>query len=240
MKFNTINTLELSNICNLKCNYCVNKFIKDHPNRTSCIMSSDVFEASLKLIYYFCNKGTQREINVNGTGESTLDPDLIYRIKAVRNILGPHQQIVFSTNGVTMNIDLASQLAETGITRVDLSTHNMEAARRAAGILNASGLKGVITIGPAWPGHNWAGQLEPEYSLNNVQPLVCTPLSEGRGYVSAEGYVSPCCYDYRLLGAYGHVFDDDITEKEVKPYKLCHTCHQVIDVDIQKEYGFVQ
>jgi len=58
--------------------------------------------------------------------------------------------------------------------------------------------------------------------------MQCDPLIQGMGYISSEGWLTPCCYDYRLLGAYGHVNDKDLLEKEIKPYELCKTCHQAI------------
>ncbi len=56
--------------------------------------------------------------------------------------------------------------------------------------------------------------------------MQCDPLIDGRAYVQSEGDVVPCCYDYRNLGRIGHVFDQDILERELKPFALCETCHQ--------------
>jgi len=62
--------------------------------------------------------------------------------------------------------------------------------------------------------------------------IVCHPLIEGRGYIQADGNITPCCYDYRDLGKYGTVFDKDILQKEIKPFALCKTCHQQIPNEI--------
>jgi len=223
----TITTIELSSLCNLKCLYCISRLLVKHPDRKPGIMEDHVFDLSLIWLSRLCEQGTQREVNLNGNGESCLDPQLVSRIRRVKEIMGD-RPVAFSSNGVNMTEVLAKQLKGSGIDRIDLSPHSAYHARRAAYILNAAGITGIINMGAIISAHNWAGQLEPEHSIDCQIKIQCDPLIEGRGYISSEGNISPCCFDYRNLGMFGTVFDPDLLDREIRPYALCDTCHQVI------------
>ena len=223
----TITTIELSSICNLSCLYCVNRLLVKHPAREPGIMNHKVFNSSLYWLDKLCKQGTQKEVNVNGNGESCLDPMLVKRIDWIKVIMGD-RPVNFSTNAVNMTENLAKGLASTGIDRIDLSVHSPFHTRKAIQIMKKARLTIGINPGAIIMSHNWAGQLEPENSVEMHFTLPCDPLIEGRGYIQSEGNVTPCCYDYRNLGVFGHVFDDDLLEREIKPYELCTTCHQVI------------
>jgi hypothetical protein len=239
----TITTIELSSACNLACKYCVSRMLMKHPARTPGIMSDDVFEASIRLLRTLRERGTQCEVNLNGNGESLLDPQIVSRAAAVCETMGASGVVQFSTNGILLTRQLATGLRDAGIKRVDVSIHSPYHARRAMHILMAAGIPGQVTAGAVFQPHNWAGQLEPEHSVADEhlpQKFPCHPLMEGRGYISSEGHVSPCCFDYRLLGAFGHVMDDDLMEKPIRPYSLCHDCHQEIPAYLQDEEDFEQ
>ena len=239
MKLRTITTIELSNICNLSCKYCINRLLVKYPLRTPGIMPDDIFNASLNILSELCRKGTQQEVNLNGNGESTLDPKLVERIKKTKKVVG-NRAVCFCTNGVNMDVDLAKQLKNSGVNLITLSPHSPFHARRAAHVMAGNGLNPHVNFGAICASHNWAGQLEPENSINCMLSNDCKPLAEGRGYISSEGWISPCCYDYKLIGNYGHVINLDILQKDVKPYNLCHTCHQKISKQIQEQYKFTQ
>ena len=228
----TITTIELSNICNLSCRYCVNRLLITHPKREAGIMTDSVFEASLELLKQLCDRGTQQEVNVNGTGESCLDPDLVERILRVKEVMGD-RPVMFCTNGVNITPELAGRLKYSGIDRVDISVHSPFHARRAAEIFNEIEFKVQYALGVLVAPHNWAGQLESENQYSILPSIPCTPLIEGRGYILKEGRITPCCYDYKNLGVFGSVFDNDILDKEVKEYSLCKTCHQEIPEEIR-------
>lgn len=239
MKLKTITTIELSSLCNLSCKYCINRLLVKHPMRSPGIMTGEIFNASLDILKKLCLNGTQQEVNLNGNGESTLDDQLIKRIKKTKEVIG-NRTVTFCTNGVNMTAKLAEKLKNVGLDMISLSPHNLFHARKAAHLLADSGFTPFINFGSICASHNWAGQLEPENSIDCKLKNDCKPLEEGRGYISSEGYISPCCYDYKLIGVYAHVLDDDIFEKEVAPYSLCHMCHQRINKDLQKQYNFVQ
>ena len=221
----TISTIETSSVCNLSCLYCVNRLMLKN-GRTPNIMTDEIFECSLYWLQKLVDAGTQKDINMNGNGEPTLDSQLCVRIKRVKEIIGNTAKVCMSTNGITMSPQLAKDLKETGIDFIDLSTHSPLHSRRAAQMMHLAGLHGFVTHGPVAPGHNWAGQLEPEHSIPVLPKMACDPIIEGRGYISSDGDVTVCCYDYRNLGAYGHVSDSDLNQKEIKKFVLCATCHQ--------------
>lgn len=227
MKITTVTTIELSSLCNLACSYCINRLLIKHPARKPGIMSEMVFQQCVKLVKTLTDRGTQKELNLNGNGESLLDPQLVERIAKLRKTLGDEIKIQLSTNATLLTPQLAADLKGAGITRVDLSPHKSDAVRKARFYLMEAGIGGVINPGPLVMSHNWAGQLEPENSIPlPPQGLKCDPLIDGRAYIQSEGDVVPCCYDYRNLGRIGHVFDSDILERELKPFELCETCHQ--------------
>jgi MoaA/NifB/PqqE/SkfB family radical SAM enzyme len=83
----TITTIELSNACSLSCPYCVNRLMRKH-GREYGIMDEATFERSLYWLQMLCDLGTQKEVNLNGNGESLLDPQIPERIRRVKDIMG--------------------------------------------------------------------------------------------------------------------------------------------------------
>jgi len=231
----TITTIELSNICNLKCQYCINRLLVKHPSRKPGIMTDWVFDKTLELLQELVNRGTQNEVNMNGDGESFLDPQLIKRVKRTKEVIGS-RHVCMCTNGVNMTYEVCKGLKDAGMDQLDLSPHSVPHARKAAQIMMQVGIPGVINDGIITHSHNWAGQLEPENQIECRVNLLCFPLMEGRGYVLTEGNITPCCYDYRNLGVFGSVFDDDILDHPIRPFELCKTCHQKIPAELMAEF----
>lgn len=228
---NTITTIELSNVCNLNCLYCINRHLVIHAARVPGIMTSHVFDRTLDLLAELVLRGTQREVNLNGNGESTLDLRLVKRVRRVKDVMGRNLSVGFCTNGVNMTERLAKELCEAGLDKIDISIHSSYHTRKALGMLAKSGFKYeqvTVALGAVIMSHNWAGQLEPEHAMPYVAGRPCEPLLQGRGYVLKEGNITPCCYDYRNLGVFGDVFDENILDRTPLKFELCNTCHQSI------------
>jgi hypothetical protein len=235
MKINTITTIELSSVCNLECEYCINRLLVEHPARKPGIMTDAVFDRCVEVVKELVDRGTQKEINLNGNGESLLDPLLVRRIDKLRKSIGENATIMLSTNGTLVNRELAAALKSAGLTRIDVSPHKPAVARKVIHYLAEAGLNGVVNWGLIGQSHNWAGQLEPENRVPvEPQGVVCYPLLIGAGYVQSEGDVVPCCYDYRNLGWIGHILDDTILDRPIKQYALCKSCHQIIAEKVVK------
>lgn len=226
----TITTIELSNICNLECRYCINRLIGP-PERVRGIMSEQIFNLSLVWLKILCDKGTQKEVNLNGNGESCLDMDLPERVRRVKSIVGKGM-VILGTNGVNMTLELMKDLKKAGLDKLDLSPHSAYHVRRAIMMMREIDMPGGLNFGPMTKSHNWAGQLEKENCIEINFSIPCTPLIEGRGYIQKEGKVSPCCYDYRNLGVFGDVRDEHLLEMPIRPYSLCGECHQEIPEEI--------
>lgn len=232
----TITTIELSSICNMVCSYCINRLLVKEPTRQPGIMSDDVFNASCELLKKLVKRGTQKEVNLNGNGESLLDAQIFDRIATIKAIMQGYNSVQLCTNGTLLNSSIAKQLKASGIDRVDVSPHNVAATRKAIFMLQAAGIGGYVNNGVISQSHNWAGQLEKENSIGICPDILCLPLIEGRGYIQSEGNLSPCCYDFRNLGVFGHVFDDDILDKLISPFELCTSCHQKIPESIINQF----
>jgi hypothetical protein len=203
-------------------------------------MSDEVFDRSLYWLIKMCEAGTQQEVNMNGTGESFLDPQMFSRIRKVKDVMGKDRRVSMSTNGLIMTDEIAQNLHASGLDDITLSVHRTEASRLAGQMLATNHVKGTFNFGAVNQPHNWAGQLERSQQVRILPDIVCHPLIEGRGYISVEGYVSPCCYDFKLLGVFGSVFDADLDQKEIKPFVLCPQCHQLIPDEIAHAYGVEQ
>jgi hypothetical protein len=133
---------------------------------------------------------------------------------------------------VNLTYEMAVKIKDAGIDQFDVSPHSPFHARKAVQIMAKTGLRGIVNFGTILAPHNWAGQLEPENSVDYVRPIPCDPLIEGRGYIQREGNLSPCCYDFRNLGTFGTVYDEDLLEKDIKPFALCRLCHQVMPGEV--------
>lgn len=236
----TITTIELSNDCQLACRYCVNRDMEKKAFRKRQIMSEEIFDRSLFWLKKLCDAGTQQEVNMNGTGESFLDTQLFSRIRKAKEIVGKDRRVSMSTNGLIMSDDIARTLLASGLDDITISVHRTEVARLAGQILATNHVKGTFNFGAVNAPHNWAGQLDKSQNVRILPDIPCHPLIEGRGYISVEGNVSPCCYDYRLIGVYGTVLDSDLDKKEIVPFDLCQHCHQLIPDEIAKAYGIEQ
>ena len=223
-------------MCQLKCRYCVNRLIRKEPTREYGIMNDATLDATLSILKTLVDRGTQAEVNMNGNGESCIDTRLPKRIRAVKDIVGNDRTVQFCTNGVNMTRELAGKLKDSGVDRIDISIHDIFHARKCADIFEEFQINGLFAAGALMSPHDWAGQMEPENRLKVRAKAKCDPLIEGRAYVQSEGTISPCCYDFRNLGTIGTVFDENILERFVRPYELCHSCHQIIpDNIIEKE-----
>jgi hypothetical protein len=228
MRITTITTIELSSACNMACLYCVNRLMEKTSDRKPAIMSDEVFDRSLFWLKRLVERGSQGEVNLNGNGEPLLDPQIVDRIKQTRRAVGPAVKVQFSSNGVLVTKEIAEALKESGIDEVHLSIHSLYHARRAAHLLMDAGVMMRANFLTLISAHNWAGQLEPEHCIpeGRLPILPCDPLERGRAYIQAEGDVVPCCYDYRNIGRFGSVFDNDLLQRDYGRFSLCDTCHQ--------------
>ena len=221
MTIHTINTIEVSTLCQLKCKYCINPLMKDKG-----IMTEDIFEQSLYWLEILCRRGTQQEVNMNGNGEATLDPNLPRRVRKVKDIVGD-RTVELCSNAVGVTREMVIELLDNGLDKFDLSPHNPYEVRRLVSETHDLKINGIINMGSFTASHNWAGQLPEQYQIKMTYTLPCLPMIEGRAHILSDGKVVPCCYD-RGMGLIGTVFDDDLLSRPLNKFELCKTCHQII------------
>jgi hypothetical protein len=199
--------------------------MKDN-GRDRGIMSDTIFDLSLELLRKTVDLGTQRELNLQGNGEPTLDKQLPARARRAKDILGD-RKLRMCTNGIGVTRELLIKLMDSGVDQIDVSPHSPYHLRKLAPIFQELKIMSVINLGAITQPHNWANQIEEEHRVPevNLPRLACSSLLEGWGYISIEGFISPCCYDYLLEGSMSHVSDENALECYIEPYGLCENCH---------------
>lgn len=221
MKIQTINSIETSSLCNNKCEYC--PYPEQHKHRETGLMSMEVFEAALGLVRACVGAGTQRELNLFGVGEPTLNPNIVEMVRMARRVLPLRLPVHLNTNGNTMTEALARDLKDAGVSEIDITGHNARAAAKTIRIFQKVGIRGQLSLDFITGPNNWAGQVdwfEPEYHAG-----LCPWLNRGQVMVMSNGDVTRCCLDAFGKGVFGTVFDTDIMNREITPFELCRTCH---------------
>ena len=220
MKITTINTIETSSICDNRCEYCPAKDQGKH--RPVGFMDMDTFHAALEWVRIFSDRGTQRELNLFGVGEATLNPNIVEMVRLARIVLPEALPVHLNTNGNTFTEEMAWVLKDAGISEIDITGHDHRATARTIKILKAVGIPGRVSYDFALQPNNWAGQVEwfePDYSYP------CPWLHRGQVMVMSDGRITRCCIDAFATGILGSVFFN-LDLLDVTAFDLCRNCHQ--------------
>lgn len=217
-----IHQVELTSRCNLRCVYCVHPIMP----RPKMDMSHETFLACLHHAKIYVQRGTQREFNLCGIGESTLHPRFAEYVGMARRALGNKVDVVFATNGLEVTEELAAAIAPFK-PKIGVSLHRPEKAGPAIEILKRYGLVAWIGSDAATHAVDWAGQVKWHVSVGAIH---CPWVSHGRVFVLADGRMSACCFDGDGSGVFGSIETFDETVHRTAPYKLCPTCHQTLDI----------
>lgn len=215
-----IHQIEITSHCNLACRYCIHKKMP----RPKQHMDRPVFERALELAARCVRDYRQNELNLAGTGESTMHPDIIEWVGMARKAVGRSCRLVFATNGVSMTDEIAEGIAPYG-PDVYVSMHRPEVAKHARDRLMKLGILAGVSSDPTEATVNWAGQVK-GYEVT-AAPTPCPWIPGGWVIVLSDGRLSTCCFDGDGSGVVGTVWDD-IDTLSVQPYKLCETCHQTL------------
>lgn len=214
-----IRSIEASSRCDLACVFCV------HPrmSRPKVDMSEEHWRAALDWVRFFVQRGTQGEINISGTGEPTLHPDLPRFCTELRAIIGPDVPLLFTTNGKGLTEELVAAVAPAK-PRVCVSAHHAFLAGPAAVLLHKYGLLRSISFDPVLYPQDWAGQVQ---WAHPPQPLVvCAPLRDGLGFIAADGSLLTCCQDTSNESKIGDVLDAPNVETMMRDWRVCPKCWQ--------------
>lgn len=226
-KITTINTIEISSVCDNACEYCPASVQGQH--RKTGFMSDSVFEKAIYWVKHFCREGSQLELNLFGVGEPCLHPKVVELVRYARNELPFQQNIHLNTNGNRMTTELARQLKDAGITAIDITAHNARSAAKTIRIFRETGIHGKVSLDFITQPNNWAGQVDwfkPDYHKVVQQGNVCPWLSRGQIMVMSNGDITNCCIDAFAQGVFGTVFYD-LTKLEVTEMPLCKKCHHI-------------
>jgi hypothetical protein len=233
MPVNTINSIEVSSLCNNTCPYCPAKDQAKY--REVGLMDMDIFMLALGWVEYFVQHGTQQELNLFGIGEPTLNPNLPEMIYQARYIMPLRLPIHINTNGqwcdkhtfliTERERNYAESLLKAGITEIDITGHDAMLTAKAIRVLQFIGISGRLSFDYIIAPNNWAGQVQwfnPIYDAGH-----CPWLMRGQVMVMSNGDVTRCCIDAFATGVFAHVRDLDLQDKRVTPFALCNTCHHM-------------
>lgn len=221
MKITTINSIEVSSICNLSCPWCPARLQSDF--RPVGFMSRDIFEKTIEWVGYYARQGTQQEINLFGVGEPTLHKDLVEFVQYAHNNLPLRMKLHLNTNGLLMTEDLARQLKNAGIKSIDVTGHKARETAKTIRIFEKVGIPFKVSFDPILAPNNWAGQVdwfEPHYPT----PYPCPWINRGQVMVMSNGDITRCCLDAFGKGIMGTIFDD-LKNMNVTEFELCKACH---------------
>ena len=144
MKITTINTIEISSLCDNNCEYCPAQSQSKH--RITGLMKQGVFEKAISWVKYYCTQGSQLELNLFGVGEPTLHPQLAEFVAYARHKLPFRQNIHLNTNGNRMTREIARDLKNAGITAIDITAHHAKSAAKTIRYFKEIGIHGRVDI----------------------------------------------------------------------------------------------
>ena len=193
-------------------------------------MSMEIFEKAIEWVAYFCKQGTQREINLFGIGEPTLNPNLAKMVQYARNKLPIRQIIHLNTNGKLMTENLARNLKDAGITGIDITYHGDPLpVARTIELFRKLGINGQLSVDPVTRPNNWAGQVD---WFESPVRYLCPWLDRGQVMILSDGDITTCCLDAAKKGIIGSI-NDDLSKLRTQPFELCRKCHQIVPERMQ-------
>lgn len=214
-----VHQIELTTRCNLRCRYCPSpQKLRAHED-----MTWETFEAALALVAFYVQQGTQGELSLTGIGESLLHPRFVEAVARSRETIGPHRDLVVTTNGLGLTDTLCAALSPHK-PKVFVSLHRPEKAGPAVEAAKRAGIFAGANPAPSISAFNWAGQVRWHVSAPRT---VCEYLRLGWVVVLVDGSVTTCCLDATGAGVVGTVRDDPDTLR-LAPYGLCAGCHMEV------------
>lgn len=206
-----IYAIEISNKCNLTCNYCPHKIQK----RQKGFMNLEDFKQTLTLV----KELKQDKLTLHNFGEPLLHPQLEEFIKLSKEVV---PNVNLSTNGVLLTRDKAIKLKEAGLDELYFSEHNKALTKKVIDACEGLNLLKSVRSN-FW--HDWAGTapLKKDEIIVKVNP--CVFLKYNWVAVLWDGRVSSCCMDVEGIGVIGHINEENILTKNSKVFNLCKNCH---------------
>lgn len=207
--------IELSNYCNLTCDYC------PHVNqkRKKGLMSLETYKKTIELV----KRLGQKQVFLHNFGEPLMHPQLDLFIQyAVRNGLEPD----FFTNGVLLTKKRLLELYYSGLRNISISEHTEGMHQKIASMIKQIGLDIKITNVFYYHDnrHDWGGQVNETGYLHARNPNPCIFEMNDAFVVLWDGQINTCCISVEdqlditvddLLGGRRYSFNK---------IKLCQDC----------------
>lgn len=190
-------------------------------------MSEDVYLAAMDWVRHFAARGTQREVNLAGIGESTMHPHFVRYVALARDAIGEAGDITMATNGLLITDELATALRPFR-PRIWVSMHRPEKAGPAIEVLKRAGLLAGVSADPSLASIDWAGQVN--WHVSAAPHMACDWIVNGRAFLMADGRVSACCLDADGSGVFAELPHNALDQEFTSPYSLCRGCHLDIRV----------
>lgn len=121
--------LFVGDICNFKCNYCIQSLPESHPEKKHLVREFMPYEYCVKVIdslKMFPNK--IKNLTIHGNGEPTLNPDLPKMIEYVAKS-NTCERIQIITNGTKLTPELSKKIIDAGLTRIIISIQGVTEER---------------------------------------------------------------------------------------------------------------
>lgn len=229
MKIKSIQQIEMSSECNLRCKYCVHRSMP----RSKDNMSEENWRKSMDLVRHYVDAGTQGdELNIVGIGESLMHPNFVEYAAEARSVIGWDRRLVITTNGLLVTEEIADALVPLRPT-IFVSAHRPEKAGPAIEILKQRNIIAGVSFDPSISAVDWAGQVD---WFVSAPESMCPWVVNGHGFIMADGRISTCCFDSTGEGVIGTV-DSDPDELVTAPYSLCEGCHQKHPAQVFAVFG---
>lgn len=223
MKAQTIMNIEVSALCNLKCQYCMSPLQNQY--RRTGLMDRKTFEKCIEWIKLFIQKGTQLEINLFGVGEPLMNSNLAEYTRSLRDQVPLCVEIHTNTNGGLMTEEIARSLIDAGMNQIDITGHDHMFTARTLRLFKRLGIKFNLTYDFAIVPNDWAGQVK---WFKSELHYPCPWLHRGQVFIAWNGDILQCCFDAKATNILGNIHKNDPSEIECKPFELCKDCHQTI------------
>lgn len=248
-----INSVELTNYCNLKCPNCPTPTCK----RPKGFMSKEVFDKAMEYV----TPDMDSYFSLHGLGEPLLHPHFL---ECVRRVAELEKPIFISTNGILFNRQKADELlevlADANKSKLYISFHKKESVENwkyAVELLKKKKIKNVALFGQilehnekeaiGWlsemgvsdpfdneyiryvTSHSFAGSVQGRrtcYSDVEVKNRFrnCYYVKNNCTAVAWDGRLKICCLDSELEGIGGTVFNVEKLTHKNTPYRICHYC----------------
>lgn len=238
-----INSIELTDYCNLSCKYCPNSTV----TKQKGFISLETFKKALSY--------SEESVHLSLFGEPFLHPNLIELIRLAKET----KIVSFHTNGTLLTTELCKDLVDTNIDIIEISVHNEKSLigfKRLIDEIEKQEKKTVVScsvmttnecIFPEPSGNvlklkGWIKNIgieERHYPLIRLQTLHnwalddpdserklmknCIFINNDICVVKWNGDVLACCFDFNSDNYIGHI-DDFPNLKHRKDYKLCERC----------------